>query len=646
MSGRFSSTWTRSALAPAAVVCLVAGLVSGTQSALAQQESPFRELDEQAARRKKPAPPPVPPPLSPMNGEAATSSGGFGTPYPGAATADQSRYGAPGSYQAPGPSTATGPGAVERMDLPPIGEGVTPPSSIGSTTTMVVDPASRRNPPSNAPNALATQALPGDIWRGLDLPQIEQLVARANVPPRSPALYSLWQRLLTSTATPPAGSNPIHLRAVQMEGLYRSGALAELSQALDRTASDSKDPLLATFRIRRDLAAGDRQGVCTATKSLIQVGATLPKPMRAELHLLGGYCAATEKNAAAAGLAVELAREDGIDAPLALAVLDSIAGGAAPNLALPKRILVLDYRLLETLGPVDASQIIDKAEPALLTALASPSTADTRLRAMAAEAASRINAIAPVALADAYRAVQSTPDTDSDATVRQALVLQAIDREAPGPRRDQLARVFLEDARKSGLVLAASTILTDLGPTALTSVSVELAAETALAAGDFTRARSLAGRQTAVAHWAALADVFDPNLRGTREQNLAALDDVTRRVKFSGDALHKLATVLDALDINVPMALWEAASRAPQPANGFLPETGVLGRLDDAAKKNEVARTILLGLGSLGPNGADGAHIIALGDTIRALRRVGLDADARRVGLEAVLGVWPRAQPS
>jgi len=42
----------------------------------------------------------------------------------------------------------------------------------------------------------------------------------------------------------------------------------------------------------------------------------------------------------------------------------------------------------------------------------------------------------------------------------------------------------------------------------------------------------------------------------------------------------------------------------------------------------------------------NGAHIITLGDTIRALRRVGLDADARRLGVEALIAQWPRGTAS
>ena len=93
----------------------------------------------------------------------------------------------------------------------------------------------------------------------------------------------------------------------------------------------------------------------------------------------------------------------------------------------------------------------------------------------------------------------------------------------------------------------------------------------------------------------------------------------------------------------MPIPLWEAASRTPQPAMGYLPDTGVLAQLQEAAKRKDVARTVLLSLRALGPVGAGGVHLIALGDTIRALRRAGLDGDARALGVEALLEQWPRS---
>ncbi len=68
----------------------------------------------------------------------------------------------------------------------------------------------------------------------------------------------------------------------------------------------------------------------------------------------------------------------------------------------------------------------------------------------------------------------------------------------------------------------------------------------------------------------------------------------------------------------------------------------MLAELQDAPKKKEFGRTVLLAMRTLGPSGAEGAHMIALGDSIRALKRAGLEADARRLGFEALFASWPR----
>jgi hypothetical protein len=144
-----------------------------------------------------------------------------------------------------------------------------------------------------------------------------------------------------------------------------------------------------------------------------------------------------------------------------------------------------------------------------------------------------------------------------------------------------------------------------------------------------------------LSHWHALIDVATPSAtRGAG--HLEALQPLAVRGRFSNDLLHRLATVLDALDVNVPVPLWDAANRAPQPKTGRLPETGVLTDLLDASKKKQIGRTQLLALRALGPEGPEGAHLIALGDAIRGLRRAGLEDDARRIATEALLAGWPR----
>ena len=494
--------------------------------------------------------------------------------------------------------------------------------------------------------------LPLELWRGLDLETVEELLAGLDVPPRSPTLHQLWRRVLLSSATPPAGApNEEHFVALRLEALYRSGLLADMHAILENDSTPG--PIVRTLRARRDIGLGRRDVGCRAITALAAPNSGLPGRLKGETQLLAGYCAAVANDAHAAGLAADLAREEGIDAELPLAVLTAFAAGSTPKLGLPKRVLLLDYRFLELLGPVNALQIFDKAEPALLTMLAGDTQADARLQIAAAEAALRLNALSPQAVAEVYRRqpLSGIGSVDSaaqqgDPLLRRALFFQAADVARVPAQRARFLRAILDDARRSGSYIqvagAVAPVLASLQPAPDLAWLADAGVETALAAGDFERARQWA-QAAAQWHWLALIDVADPERRGGRPASLRALEDLAARGRLGIDTLHKLATVLDALDIDVPIAIWDAASRTPQPSSGYLPETGILADLAQSAKRNDAGRTILLVMRALGGNGAEGANVLALGDAIRALKRIGLEADARRLGLEALLPVWPRA---
>ena len=207
-------------------------------------------------------------------------------------------------------------------------------------------------------------------------------------------------------------------------------------------------------------------------------------------------------------------------------------------------------------------------------------------------------------------------------------------------------RAVFDDARRSGFAAQIAAVLaTQLGrvpPLPELAWFSETAVEIALTAGDTVGARRWAEVPGGPQHWLALCELADPDRREGRLPSLAAVENLAQRGRLNADSLHRLATVLDALDIEVPIALWDAANRTPQPAAGYLPETGVLADLAQAAKRKEVGRTILLVMRSLGPDGPAGANILALGDAMRALKAVGLEADARGLALEALIAVWPR----
>ena len=613
-------------LAPLAGVMLGVAAIGAPASAESDWV-PFRTEDG-PTRRPRAVPPAdsLPPPLPPMDGvmpppayetlPAAAGrqagQGGFGTVYPGTDSTLPAGRPSPGPY---GGGTIASSSKVERFELEP---------------------------------ALAADgnALPRDAWRGMDIKAVEENLASLTLPPRSPTLHGALIRLLAAAVDPPQGGRaPAHFDAVRLEVLYRSGLVAEMGARLSTVSPD--DPVFQAFAIRHNLALGNRAPACRTARALIGRRGELPKALVSELQLLAGFCAAVDGNAAGAGLAAELAREDGVDAPVALAALDALAGNGKAGLVPPKRVAVLDYRLLELLGAIDPAQILDKAEPALIAALALDGTVEQQTRVMAAEAAARLSAITPEQLFAVYRAMPAGAD---DAALRRAELVRVISAEGAASRRLQLCKSVLDDARRTGLLLPMARVLAPFiggtQPTPDVQAQSETAVEIFLAAGDLRKARAFA-QAPAARHWLALIDIADSDQsEALREQNLQGLEDLVRRGRFPADLLHRLATVLDATDVNVPIPLWEAASRTPQPASGYLPETGVLAQLQDAAKKKEVGRTVLLALRALGPTGADGAHMIALGDSLRALRRAGLDADARRLGVEALIAQWPRGGAS
>ncbi len=505
--------------------------------------------------------------------------------------------------------------------------------------------------------------LPFELWRGLDVAKIEELLARVPIPPRSPALQVLWHRLVTSKAGL-GGGDQSRFEALRLEALYRSGLLREAAELLAERASAGDDPAIAVLAARSEIGLGQRERACSRLKGLRILGDGLPKILKSEAILISGYCAAAAGDRAAAGLAAELARNEGLDSSPGLAALDAFAYGAKPTAAVTGPVGLLDYRILELAGGVDARAVLGRASPALLAAIALGGGADNELKLAAAEAAARLNAIRPEDLAAAYRALPAVArgdpraaasGADRDGAGRRAELFRAAETELAPMKKARAIRAFLDEARRAELYLpalqAVAKTCASLTPEPEIGWFAETAIEVSLTSADYERARlwaafgssfdrSSSGR---LDHWLALADIAGGASAAASAASLAALEERALRGRFSPELLHRIATVLDALDYDVPIRLWEAAGRTPQPNTGYLPETGVLSELQQASKNREFGRTVLLVMATLGPNGAEGAHMLALGDSIRALKRAGLLADARRLGFEALFAAWPRA---
>lgn len=518
-------------------------------------------------------------------------------------------------------------------------------------------PARDQYRPRSSPNERPASRSPSDPFSGMQVSELESMLSRIELPPRSPALHNLWVNLITARS----GGGNAKMSAVRADALNRTGLVKEAAAALAQAGDVSADPIMATLAARTAIGAGDtRQGCETARSLTSSVAAKMPRHLKGQVIIIAGYCAAASGNKAAAGIAAELASENGLQDHAGPDALKAISKGRKPRVSPGQKVSLLDYRILQLSGPVDVSSAIPSASPALLAVLARDKRANPLTRLAAAEAAANFNAITVNELADMYRTAGSTarrPEFGGEggANKRASLYASAVgERDLEAKAR--AIRAFLDEARRAGFYWTALKLMArpaaDLPPNPRIAWFSETAIEASLAGGEYGQVQRWVNFASStrsgqpLRHWLALADIAAPDAPGGRSANLKYVEDLARRGSFDPILLHRLVTVLDALSTQVPIPLWEAASRTTQPSSGHLPDTGVLSQLQDAAKARDYARTVLLGMQTLGPKGAEGAHMIALGDSIRALKRAGLEKEARQLALEALFTAWPRLSHS
>ena len=569
--------------------------------------------------------------LPPMNGEPGARSQQNqrfvpGQRYPG--TADSDRLGQP-SYGGPQPYAP-------------------PPSPTNQQLGSAIPQVERGE---LAPVMSESSGLPVAMWQGLDAAAVEQLVGPLELPSKSAELESLWIRLMQPEDQ---AQQPANLTAIRAEALFRSGKLKAASKALQQKTGRKIDPVIAALRARVEILLGNTDAGCAAVVDAGRKKSKLPRKLRGEIAVLVGYCAVVKGNRSAAGLAAELAREERYRSRFTLAILESIATGRRSKRVLPKKVTALDYLLLKKAGFNQAGRLVQQATPALLSVLANDGSLAADVRIAAAEEAAKHNVISATDLATAYRSYRpGSSEGKPSEGMRRAEQFQ-IAESVPTPlQRTRAIRALIDSARRidiaSVVMVAVKSFVDDIRPAQEISWFAFTAIEVSLAAGDYDGilpwlALSQASDRVyaePLTHWQVLADISNPR-RAQRETNLVPLERILARNQLSGPALHRLATVLDALDYNVPLPVWDAANRAPKPTSGQLPPTGVLTQLQQASKKKEAVRTVLLVMRTMGSAHPRDAHLIALGDSIRALKRAGLLREAKRLAFEAVFDFWPR----
>ncbi|MGI9426712.1 MAG: hypothetical protein ACR2PA_26285 [Hyphomicrobiaceae bacterium] len=503
-----------------------------------------------------------------------------------------------------------------------------------------------------APVMSQEAGLPFALWQGLTASDVEELLAPLELPSGSPVLQSLWTKML---ATDTDGDRDPRFTALRVQALYKSGQTAKALQvAQDASKNGASDPTLVTLRATLEIVTGNADAGCRSAKLAGRNKSKIAKALRGDLIVLIGYCAALTGNKSAAGLAADLARDEGHRSKFTLAILEAIATGRESRSKLPRKVQDIDYLLLKQAGFEQTGRLIERATPALLAMLAFDRTLPAATRIAAAEAAAKRNVINPSQLVEVYRSLTGDGAAAGDEPgLKRVRLFQDAEYTRTPLRRTRIIRTLIDLARRDGLALpvliAVRPIVEEIRPAQEISWFSFTAIEVLIASGDYRGILpwvALAGSADRVFdrsldHWRMLADIADPEMVG-QSINFAPLERMATTQRLSDTALHRLTAVLDALDYNIPIPVWDIANRAPQSTAGQLPPTGILTQLLDASKKKQAARTALLALRTIGGADVSKTHTIALGDAIRGLKRAGFVREAKRLAFEAIFPSWPR----
>ena len=490
------------------------------------------------------------------------------------------------------------------------------------------------------------------LWQGSDPEVLRTLLSDLPVVTEVPPLRRLARRLLV-TASPIAGGDG-RLLGARVARLIAMGDLDAAKMLVDQLPPMATDSDLARSAAEVALLLGDEEAACRLADS---IGPTTGAEFWGKV---GVYCRLAAGDAGGARLGLDLLREarqtaDTAFFALASAIADEAERPSAQSLARPSAIHVALLALAEWPLPPEA---LAGAPPPVLAAVAREPALAGAQALPATEQAFLVGATSADRLAALYAEQAGADTTDVMWRIRsdwnaptRALAYHAVREE-----RDPLARAQLLDAawRAAGggerfLVAEAfgapfTELPTDRGLAGMApSVGrALLAADRLVPAGRWLSLLSAEARQDARLRSAAsnLAPLFALAGIGGSDAvprlDASAIDAWTSAADDDGIAAERLLAMLEGVGAPVEGKVWARLLPAHANRRASAPASALWRGLEDAAAGRRVGETVLYTLSML--NGRPQAvHPEALVASLRALRQVGLDRDARAIAVATAL---------
>ena len=488
----------------------------------------------------------------------------------------------------------------------------------------------------------------------------EDLLAGLDLPPRSPALHQLWRRMLLSSATPPAGApSADHFLALRLEALYRSGLLATWRRCWPRRGR--RAPIMRTVWRATDIGLGPRSE--TAARTIAALAAPRSESARpAQGRERSCWPATAPQSPATARPPASppiLAREEGIEAELPLARAGGVADGTKPQTRLARARAAARLPLPGAAGP--GQRDADLRQGRAGAARRAGGRREERRRGCRSPRPRRRcgstrcrrkplrRSIAASRCLAASGGRSGGPAARS--VLRRALLFRAVEASRAPAQQARILRAMLDDARRSGIAradaracwrrwLATCRRRPRLGmvrrdqrsrsrcrraSTSGAALGADGCQPAALAGAD-RRGRSAGGATGACRRWRPIEDLA---VRGRLER---------RRAASAGDrarcARHRRA--------DRRCGMRQAARRSPPPA--ICPRRACWPIWRNPPSARTPAAPCCWPCARWDPTAPEGANMLALGDAMRALKRVGLEADAAQLGVRGAAARCGRAR--
>jgi hypothetical protein len=497
------------------------------------------------------------------------------------------------------------------------------------------------------------------MWRGTPRALAVELIGALPAPVASPAMRALARRLLLTTAAVPEGKPEkesfLAVRADKLVALGDPRASVDLIRAAPRGPSDAR---LAQLEVEDLFFANDNAGACGRVRAV--------EPQTSYWQQALAYCLALAGETEKASVTAELMRDRGAETMAGFfASMEAVLGDKNVKVELPAEPNALALSMMRAADRKLPDAVAEAKRAAVLRAVAQSPNTDVGTRLAAAERAAALGALSLAELAEIESGVPFSPEEIANAVkiaeaewgprVRALLSRAALGASVPAERTDILGRAFALAREKGGLAALRRVLAPALDGFAPGTDTIAVAGEVGaalFALGRVTEGtawygaaeRAAPSNPDAARAWVVLWPLAQIGTKpGSWDPSMVARWRSAQGPAGEVDAERVRATLFfalfEALGQPVPAEAWVGLVRGAGPVeSAAIPDPAALYALDHVARASHRAETVALALSVIGARGPAAANPLALSTALGALTRVGLEADARAIALEAASG--------